>query len=55
MERTTMGVQVRTYDRCLPTLVAFATQDEAEAYRRQHGGRVVTYNEAIEDTAGKQR
>lgn len=49
VERTPMGVQVRTYDRCLPTLVAFATRDEAEAYRQQHGGRVVTYNEALDD------
>jgi len=49
VERTPMGVQMRTYDRCLPTLVAFAKQDEAEAYRQQHGGRVVTYNQALED------
>jgi hypothetical protein len=54
VERTPMGVQVRTYDRCLPTLVAFANRNEAEAYREEHGGRVVTYNQALEDTAGKQ-
>ncbi len=43
------GVEMRVYDRCLPTLVAFATRNEAEVYRQQHGGRVLTYNEAIED------
>ena len=55
VERTPTGVEVRTYDRCLPTLVAFATQDKAEAYRQQHGGRVVTYNEALGDVAAKQK
>jgi hypothetical protein len=49
VERTPMGVQVRTYDRCLPTLVAFSTRNEAEAYRQQHGGRVVTYDQALKD------
>ncbi|MDE3136632.1 MAG: hypothetical protein KGL59_08655 [Acidobacteriota bacterium] len=42
------GVQVRVYDRCLPVLVAFATHDEAESYRRQYGGRVLTYQQALE-------
>ena len=42
------GVQMRVYDRCLPVLVAFATRDEAEAYRRQYGGRVLTYEQALE-------
>lgn len=48
MEREPQGVRVRVYDRCLPTLVAFATRDEAETYRQQHGGRVLTYTEAVE-------
>jgi hypothetical protein len=43
------GVEMRVYDRCLPVLVAFASKDEAEAYRHQHGGRVVTFNQALED------
>jgi hypothetical protein len=42
------GVEMRVYDRCLPTLVAFATRNDAEVYREKHGGRVLTYNEAIE-------
>jgi hypothetical protein len=49
VERTPVGVQMRTYDRCLPTLVAFATRNEAEVYREKHGGRVLTYNEVLED------
>jgi hypothetical protein len=48
VERGPEGISQRVYDRCLPTLVAFATRDEAEAYRRQHGGRVLTYTEAVE-------
>jgi hypothetical protein len=48
VERTPLGVQVRTYDRCLPTMVAFSSRDEAETYRQQHGGRVVTYNQVLE-------
>lgn len=42
------GVRQRVYDRCLPVLVAFGSQEEAEAYRRQHGGRVLTYDQAIQ-------
>jgi hypothetical protein len=49
LERTPMGVEERTYDRCLPVLVAFANKDEAEAYREKHGGLVVTYDEALRD------
>jgi hypothetical protein len=41
------GISERDYDRCLPTLVAFKTPAEAEAYRAQHGGRVLTYQQAI--------
>ncbi len=41
-------MQERVYDRCLPVLVAFTSRAEAEAYQRQHGGRVLTYQEAIQ-------
>jgi hypothetical protein len=41
------GVEMRVYDRCLPVLVAFASKNEAEAYRQQHGGRVVTFDQAL--------
>lgn len=42
------GVRVRVYDRCLPVLVAFASREEAETYRQQHGGRVLNYEQALE-------
>jgi transcription elongation factor Elf1 len=47
MTREPHGVSTREYDRCLPTLVAFKTPQEAEAYQRQHGGRVLTYSQAL--------
>jgi hypothetical protein len=48
VEREPQSVRVREYDRCLPTLVAFRTAPEAEAYRQQHGGRVLDYEQAME-------
>jgi len=47
------GVSVREYDRCLPTLAAFKTPQEAEVYQQQHGGRVLSYTEAL-DSVRKQ-
>ncbi|HEV2385628.1 MAG TPA: hypothetical protein VGS20_00080 [Candidatus Acidoferrales bacterium] len=41
------GERLRVYDRCLPVLVAFGSQKEAETYRREHGGRVLTYEQAL--------
>jgi hypothetical protein len=41
------GVSVREYDRCLPTLAAFKTPQEAAAYQQQHGGRVLSYEQAL--------
>jgi hypothetical protein len=41
------GVSVRDYDRCLPTLAAFKTSQAAELYQHQHGGRVLTYEQAL--------
>jgi NosL len=43
------GVEMRVYDRCLPTLVAFSSKGDAEAYQKQHGGRVVTFDQALQD------
>ena len=48
VQRQPQGVSVRDYDRCLPTLVAFATRAEAETYQREHGGRVLNYAEALQ-------
>jgi hypothetical protein len=47
--RGPQGVSVLAYDRCLPTLVAFRGEQDAEVYRRRHGGRVVTYDAALKD------
>jgi hypothetical protein len=41
------GASVREFDRCLPTLVAFKTAREAGDYQHQHGGRVLTYAQAL--------
>ena len=48
VRRAPEGVAVRDYDRCLPSLVAFRTVQEAETYRQQHGGRVLNYQQAME-------
>ena len=47
------GVEMRVYDRCLPVLVAFASRDEADAYQQQHGGRVVTFDQALQDVRAR--
>jgi hypothetical protein len=47
MTREADGVSIRTYDRCLPALVAFKTPQEAETYQQQHGGRVLNYEQAL--------
>lgn len=44
------GMDMRVYDRCLPVLVAFANKNEADAYQQQHGGRIVTFDQAIQAT-----
>jgi hypothetical protein len=48
VQRAPQGLSVRDYDRCLPSLVAFRTQAEAEAYHNQHGGQVLDYQQAME-------
>ena len=35
----------QTYDRCLPSLLAFASRSRAEAFAREHGGEVKTFAE----------
>ncbi len=48
VERGPLGLNTRVYDRCLPTLVAFKDHAQAEAYQKLHGGRVLTYAQALE-------
>jgi hypothetical protein len=45
------GASTREYDRCLPTLVAFKAPQEAEAYQERHGGRVLSYSQALASVA----
>ena len=45
------GASTRAYDRCLPTLVAFKTHQEAKAYQERHGGRVLSYSQALASVA----
>ena len=49
LQRAPQGVSVREFDRCLPTLVAFRTKQEAEGYQRQHGGQVLNYQQAMNE------
>ena len=49
LQREPQGVSVREFDRCLPTLVAFRTKQEAEGYQRQHGGQVLNYQQAMNE------
>jgi hypothetical protein len=39
-------VYERLWDRCLPSLIAFARDDEARAFQARYGGRVLTYAES---------
>ncbi len=47
----------RTYelvwDRCLPSLIAFKTQSEAQQFQQQHRGRVLSYDDALQSVANK--
>jgi hypothetical protein len=39
------------WDRCLPSILAFASQETAEAFRIQHGGRVQSLEEVTQNAA----
>jgi hypothetical protein len=44
------GVQYElTWDRCLPSLIAFASRDDAVAFRNESGGVVKTYAELLQE------
>ncbi len=36
------------YDRCMPSLLAFAQREDAEAVRRKHGGHIISFEEATQ-------
>lgn len=39
------------YDRCMPSLIAFSTREEAELVRREHGGQILSFGEARQSVA----
>jgi hypothetical protein len=50
LEEDRSGVQYQlTWDRCLPSLIAFKDREAAEAFRRDYGGVIKTYEELLEE------
>lgn len=43
------GQYALTWDRCLPSLVAFSTREDAETFQRESGGELKTYAELLEE------
>jgi nitrous oxide reductase accessory protein NosL len=37
----------RTFDRCLPSLIAFKEESAARTFQVAHGGRILTYAQAL--------
>ncbi len=44
---------IRMFDRCFPSLIAFADQNDARAFVEQHGGTVTTLNELEKQAKSK--
>jgi hypothetical protein len=38
--------QTMEYDRCMPSLLAFARRDDAEMVQQEHGGNILSFEEA---------
>jgi hypothetical protein len=38
--------QKMEYDRCMPSLLAFAGREDAEVVRQKHGGQIISFEEA---------
>ena len=38
--------QTMEYDRCMPSLLAFARREDAETVRQKHGGNILSFEEA---------
>jgi nitrous oxide reductase accessory protein NosL len=52
VQKDRAGVQYeRTWDRCLPSLVAFKTQEEAERFMQKNGGALKLYLELTLENA----
>ncbi len=39
------------YDRCMPSLLAFARREDAETVRKTHGGKIIGFEEAMQSVA----
>ena len=39
------------YDRCMPSLIAFARPEDAERIRQRHGGNIINFEEARQSVA----
>jgi len=39
------------YDRCMPSLLAFARREDADMVRQKHGGRIISFEEARQSVA----
>jgi len=47
MAREPHGVSMLKYDRCLPAMLASNSLQQADSYQQQHGGRVLSYSQAL--------
>ncbi len=43
--------QKMEYDRCMPSLLAFARREDAEMVRQKHGGQIISFEEARQSVA----
>jgi hypothetical protein len=43
--------QEMDYDRCMPSLLAFARREDAEIVQQKHGGRIISFEEARQSVA----
>jgi hypothetical protein len=43
----------RVYDRCAPSVIAFANEDKARAFIAQHGGSLKKLNELVSEAASQ--
>lgn len=41
------GVEMKAWDRCAPSSIAFAREDDARAFQRTHGGRIENWEQVI--------
>ncbi len=49
-EKDRSGVQYQlTWDRCMPSLIAFKDRESVESFRRDYGGVIKTYEEILEE------